>query len=116
MIDYRQVDPRLGSWRDLEALGGLAKYMRSTAVLAAVGLAGVILAGAVDRETALSYATNRTNLELRLSAQGGGDAEPAIPLAPSPDGFAPRSPARPRPSSPRPPATSASEMDDLLER
>jgi hypothetical protein len=72
--------------------------------------------GSVDREVALSYATNRTNLELRLSTQGGGDAEPAIPLAPSPDGFAPRSPARPRPSSPRPPATSASEMDDLLER
>jgi twitching motility protein PilT len=68
--------------------------------------------GTVDREVALSYSTNRTNLELRLSTQGAGDAEPAIPLAPSADGFAQRRSGRPRPTS----APSASEMDDLLER
>jgi twitching motility protein PilT len=71
--------------------------------------------GAVDREVALSYATNRTNLELRLSTQGGGDGEPAIPLAPSEDSFAPHRAGRPRPTA-RPTASSASEMDDLLER
>jgi twitching motility protein PilT len=68
--------------------------------------------GTVDREVALSYSTNRTNLELRLSTQGAGDAEPAIPLAPSEDGFAQRRSGRPRPTS----APSASAMDDLLER
>jgi twitching motility protein PilT len=67
----------------------------------------------VDREVALSYATNRTNLELRLSTQGGGDAEPSIPLAPSGPGHAPRRPARPRTSSAQP---AAHGMDDLLER
>jgi twitching motility protein PilT len=67
----------------------------------------LILAEAVDREVALSYATNRTNLELRLSTQSGHDVEPAIPLAPSEESFAPRR-ARPRPA--------ASAMDDLIER
>jgi twitching motility protein PilT len=43
----------------------------------------LILAGTVDREVALTYATNRTNLELRLSTQGDSPAEPSIPLAPS---------------------------------
>ena len=66
----------------------------------------LILAGTVDREVALSYSTNRTNLELRLSTQAGHDVEPAIPLAPSEGSFAPGR-ARPRPSS---------EMDDLIER
>jgi twitching motility protein PilT len=70
----------------------------------------LILAGAIDRETALSYATNRTNLELKLSTQSGQDVEPAIPLAPSEGAFAPRRP-RPRPS-----ASPASDMDDLIER
>jgi twitching motility protein PilT len=62
--------------------------------------------GTVDREVALSYATNRTNLELKLSTQGGGDAGSAIPLAPT-EGL---SAGRPRPPS------SASAMDDLIER
>ena len=65
----------------------------------------LILAGTVDRETALSYATNRTNLELKLSTQSGQDVEPAIPLAPSG--------GRPRP---RRSASPASDMDDLIER
>jgi hypothetical protein len=34
----------------------------------------LIGAGVVDRETALSYATNRTNLQLRLETQGAGAA------------------------------------------
>jgi twitching motility protein PilT len=70
----------------------------------------LILAGAIDREVALSYATNRTNLELKLSTQSGQDVAPAIPLAPSEGSFAP---GRPRP---RPSASPASDMDDLIER
>ena len=38
--------------------------------------------GVLDRETALSYATNRTNLQLRLETQGsdaGKGDEPADP-------------------------------------
>jgi len=75
----------------------------------------LIHAGTVDREVALSYSTNRTNLELRLSTQGGEDAEPAIPLAPSEESFAPGR-ARPRPRASHPSASPASEMDDLIER
>ncbi len=67
----------------------------------------VILDGTVDRETALSYATNRTNLELRLSTQSGDAGESAIPLAPSESSHGHhRSPRRP----------GASAMDDLIER
>ena len=39
----------------------------------------LIHAGQLDRETALSYATNRTNLQLRLDTQGGGDV-PSVGL------------------------------------
>jgi twitching motility protein PilT len=63
--------------------------------------------GSVDREVALSYATNRTNLELKLSTQGGGDTGTAIPLAPTEGSRAPGRPRRP---------SSASAMDDLIER
>jgi twitching motility protein PilT len=38
----------------------------------------LINAGTLDRETALSYATNRTNLQLRLDTQGGGDVGPSV--------------------------------------
>jgi hypothetical protein len=66
---------------------------------------------------ALSYATNRTNLELRLSTQAAGDAEPAISLAPSEDSFGSRHPGRSRPSSTgRPSNPSASDRDDPFER
>jgi twitching motility protein PilT len=53
----------------------------------------LINAGQLDRETALSYATNRPNLQLRLETQGSGEglAEVAAKTAPS-------------------------ELDDLLER
>jgi twitching motility protein PilT len=66
----------------------------------------LIAAGTLDKETALSYATNRTNLQLRLETQGsdtGKGGETAIPLK---GGAKP--PARP----PRQP----SELDDLIER
>src|SRR5512134_3276629 len=38
----------------------------------------LITAGVVDREVGLSYATNRTNLLLRLETQGTADSGPAI--------------------------------------
>jgi twitching motility protein PilT len=63
----------------------------------------LINAGIVDREVGLSYATNRTNLQLRLETQGGHDEGPAIPAAPATGRKAPA-------PSPR------SEMDDLIER
>ena len=64
----------------------------------------LIAEGVLDRETALSYATNRTNLQLRLETQGSdsGKGEAAIPLK--------NIKAAPRPK-PQP-----SEMDDLIER
>src|SRR5512134_3278605 len=41
----------------------------------------LILGGRIDRELALSYATNRTNLQLRLDTQGAGASKPEeIPL------------------------------------
>jgi twitching motility protein PilT len=55
--------------------------------------------GTVDRELGLSYATNRTNLQLRLDTQGANAAP-----APKP------APAAARPTAPR------SEMEDLIER
>lgn len=64
----------------------------------------LINAGIIDKELGLSYATNRTNLALRLETQGAGaeEAARAVPLkaAVSP----------PRPAAPR------SELDDLIER
>jgi twitching motility protein PilT len=80
----------------------------------------LILSGVVDRETALTYATNRTNLELRLSTQGAGDAEPSIPLAgahgPGSHGQGAHR-ARPHSEAHRTSAAGGgSEMDDLIER
>src|SRR5262249_15574157 len=67
----------------------------------------LIQAGHIDRGMGLSYATNRTNLQLRLDTQGAGvaDAGPAI-------GF-----KQDQPSGRRAPApTPRSELDDLIER
>src|SRR5438477_6374108 len=71
----------------------------------------LINAGLVDKETGLSYATNRTNLLLRLETQGGNETPAATPSGRFP---APKTGA----SAPaRPAARSApSEMDDLIER
>jgi twitching motility protein PilT len=66
----------------------------------------LIGSGVLDRETALSYATNRTNLQLRLETQGSDSTksgEPAIPLK-----GGSKAPARP--------ARQPSELDDLIER
>ena len=67
----------------------------------------LIAEGVLDRETALSYATNRTNLQLRLETQGSdtGKGGEETPIAVK--GGA-KTPARPT----RPP----SELDDLIER
>jgi twitching motility protein PilT len=60
----------------------------------------LINAGVIDREVALSYATNRTNLQLKLETQSGADAGPTIQAkAPEPA-----------------PKKARSDMDDLIER
>jgi twitching motility protein PilT len=64
----------------------------------------LINAGQIDRETGLSYSTNRTNLQLRLDTQGSPDAPPP----PKPAAAGPRRPA----VAPAP----ASELDGLIER
>jgi twitching motility protein PilT len=57
----------------------------------------------LDRETALSYATNRTNLQLRLDTQSGADV---------PSVGKPMEPAAAGRKAPAP----KSELDDLIER
>jgi twitching motility protein PilT len=73
----------------------------------------LINAGVVDREVALSYATNRTNLQLRLETQGvGGDAaEQKIGFA---DAKKPSGPASGKFATQK--AAPPNEMDDLIER
>jgi twitching motility protein PilT len=66
----------------------------------------LIASGVLDRETALSYATNRTNLQLKLETQGSDSTksgEPAIGL-------------KGMPKAPGRPARQPSELDDLIER
>jgi twitching motility protein PilT len=67
----------------------------------------LILAGILDREVALSYATNRTNLQLRLETQSGEDT-PTIAFKSKDEAPAARRPA--------PTPTPKSEFDDLIER
>jgi len=62
----------------------------------------LINAGVVDKDVALSYATNRTNLQLKLETQGGGDAGPSIKAK---EREAPAKKSQPK-----------SDMDDLIER
>ncbi len=71
--------------------------------------------GTLDREVGLSYASNRTNLQLRLETQGSG-AVPETPAAPAPASG--RFPAGGRgAAAPTPPAAAPrSEFDDLIER
>jgi twitching motility protein PilT len=71
----------------------------------------LINAGDLDRETALSYATNRTNLQLRLETQGSSVGEkdgPVIAVKGTPPGKPAAKPA-PRPES-------FADLDDLIER
>jgi len=71
----------------------------------------LIHSGALDRELALSYATNRTNLQLRLDTQGAGTSkEEAIPLKLQGDEPRRTGAHRTLPRTPR------SEMDDMIER
>ena len=68
----------------------------------------LINAGMVDRETALSYATNRTNLQLRLETNAGNTDELATIKA---AGAPPKASAKPKP-----PPQPKNELDDLIER
>jgi twitching motility protein PilT len=66
----------------------------------------LINSGGIDREVGLSYATNRTNLALRLDTQGGAETPQAPDPAPAPSASGRRGPAPARPT----------ELDDLIER
>jgi twitching motility protein PilT len=79
----------------------------------------LILAGAIDREIGLSYATNRTNLQLTLDTQSGAAASTeSIRLKEDPRPA--RAPSDPtgRTATIRPGQARAggSELDDLIER
>jgi twitching motility protein PilT len=65
----------------------------------------LINTGQLDRETALSYATNRTNLQLRLDTQGTSEMGPSIAVKPKEAAGAGRRAPTPK-----------SELDDLIER
>jgi Tfp pilus assembly ATPase PilU len=74
----------------------------------------LIQEGLVDRELALSYATNRTNLQLKLDTQGLPDAkdkEKEKAAAPAKPGF-----SAPGAKKPGAPGKGKSQLDDLLER
>jgi twitching motility protein PilT len=71
----------------------------------------LINAGVIEREVALSYATNRTNLALRLDTQSGtGSDVPSIGF--KDDGRKPPTTRR----AAAPAAPPRSDMDDLIER
>jgi twitching motility protein PilT len=81
----------------------------------------LINVGVVDRETALSYATNRTNLQLRLDTQGTGATEKiaslkTTPARSSPPSSSPRSSPAPGARKPGASGGGGSEFDDLIER
>jgi twitching motility protein PilT len=66
----------------------------------------LINAGVIEKEVGLSYASNRTNLALRLETQSGADSGPAIAAkAVEPASPRPRTGAHPKP-----------DFDDLIER
>ena len=71
----------------------------------------LILSGVLDRELALSYSTNRTNLQLRLDTQGSDfSAQAAAKKEPPPRRAS--SPA----AVPAPAPAPKSDFDDLIER
>jgi len=72
----------------------------------------------VDREVGLSYATNRTNLQLRLDTQGAGATEKMAAIkAPAKSGPPSGTPSRGvRTPSPSGGGGQGSEFDDLIER
>ena len=71
----------------------------------------LIQAGIVDREVALSYATNRTNLQLRLDTQSGMDKVETV--KPATGSFRSAAPAARRPAAPKP---ESDGLEDLIER
>jgi twitching motility protein PilT len=77
----------------------------------------LILAGTIDREIGLSYATNRTNLQLTLDTQSGASENTeSIRLKEDPrPSRATIDPTR-RTGTIRPAAGGGSELDDLIER
>jgi hypothetical protein len=83
----------------------------------------LIQAGAIDRELGLSFATNRTNLQLRLETQGVGISHAeSIPLKPQEDqrrtgSFRAADPAaRAARGGGAHPRGGDPDMDDLIER
>ena len=75
----------------------------------------LILSGVLDRELALSYATNRTNLQLRLDTQGSDFSAQAAAKKPAPPPPPPRRSSSPG-TAPAPAAAPKSDFDDLIER
>ena len=67
----------------------------------------LINAGIVDRETGLSYASNRTNLQLRLESNADTAELPTLQAAGDPKPAAPAKKQAPQPKN---------ERDDLIER
>jgi twitching motility protein PilT len=65
----------------------------------------LIGAGVIDKEVGLSYASNRTNLALRLETQSGHDSGPAIAAKPIDPAPVRRTGQHPKP-----------DFDDLIER
>jgi twitching motility protein PilT len=76
--------------------------------------------GILERELALSYATNRTNLQLKLDTQGVGgeeaEAEAKGHKPPTKPSMAPRPAAAAPPPAKKPAGPGKTDMDDLLER
>ena len=68
----------------------------------------LINAGVIDKETGLSYATNRTNLQLSLETGGNSMTDDVTP-----SGKFPAAPSAPSKGASR---SAPSEMDDLIER
>ena len=80
----------------------------------------LINAGAMDRETGLSYSTNRTNLQLRLDTQGAGVAEKIASAKSTPARSGSSGPSYGTPArgvrKAGPGGGSGSDFDDLIER
>ena len=72
----------------------------------------LINAGVLDREVALSYATNRTNLQLRLETQGAGEESASLSSSTTPTGKFPAV----KPTTGKMASPGKSELDDLIER
>jgi len=74
----------------------------------------------MDRETGLSYSTNRTNLQLRLDTQGAGVAEKIASAKSTPARSGSSGPSYGTPArgvrKAGPGGGSGSDFDDLIER